>query len=276
MTLINHTVSVDQPVRERQEGLLCDGCDRWNHRTCNTVVSRTQYREAIRNDLDIDWQCKECRETQHDQPSPSSQSPISSVPAPRPSPTSTVQLFSDESSLEDPSLDNIEPEPPTAVTYDFVEYGSIRKKVKLVSSEGYTYNIKANFQTSTHWQCTIRPKNQPCRTTVKQIGNLFFKGECEHNHTPNVGILKATKIAAEVKKRALADIFKPASAIVDEVLLEQMDVAAPCPALQKPEYLARNAIYTRQQLLPKDPVDLEFELGDEHLRTMPPSSTCRR
>ena len=110
-------IECDQPVRERQEGLLCDGCDRWNHRTCNTGVSRNQYREAIKNDLDIDWQCKECRETQHDQPSPSSQSPISSVPAPRPSPTSTVQLFSDESSLQDPSLDNIEPEPPTAVTW---------------------------------------------------------------------------------------------------------------------------------------------------------------
>ena len=113
----------------RQEGLLCDGCNRWNHRTCNTGVSRTQYREAIRNDVDIDWQCKDCRITQLDQlapPPPSPQLLISS------SPTSTVQLFDEsdnDSSLEDPSVGDVEPQPPAPITYEFVEHGSIRKKI---------------------------------------------------------------------------------------------------------------------------------------------------
>ena len=84
---------------------------------------------------------------------------------------------------------------------------------------------------------------------------MFIKGQCEHNHAPDVGILNTTKI--------MADVFKPASAIVDEVLLKQMDVAAPCPAQHS--YLARNANYNHQQLRFKDPVALEFELQDEHL-----------
>lgn len=64
---------------------------------------------------------------------------------------------------------------------------------------------------------------------MKQILNLFIKGE--HNHAPDAEKLKATKIAAEVKQTALADVFKLASAIVDEVHQEQLDVAASCPAL---------------------------------------------
>ena len=50
--------------------------------------------------------------------------------------------------------------------------------------------------------------------------------------------LQAPKIAADVKQRALANVFKPASAIVDEIILEQFHVRVPLPALQKPEYLA--------------------------------------
>ena len=29
-------VTCKQPVRPRQEGLQCDGCQKWIHRTCNT------------------------------------------------------------------------------------------------------------------------------------------------------------------------------------------------------------------------------------------------
>ena len=72
------------------------------------------------------------------------------------------------------------------------------------------------------------------------------------------------KISAKTKKEAVANLFKPASAIVNEVLLAELP-DAPCPSLPKPEYLARNANYLRQRLRPSDPTDLEFQLDHDHV-----------
>ena len=86
-----------------------------------------------------------------------------------------------------------------------------------------------------------------------------------HTHHPrNVRAAVSAAIAATVKTKAAADIFKPASAIVEEVLLEQM-TDGPCSSLPRPEYIARAANRKRQQLRPKDPLDLNFELEDAHI-----------
>ena len=121
------------------------------------------------------------------------------------------------------------------------------------------------MKSTTYWQCIVRPKINPCRASVREVGGqLFFKGPTSHNHPPQTGIAKAMKIAATVKKRALADVLKPASAIVDEVLLEEID-NAPCPSLPKPEYMARNANLLRQSECPQDPIDLDFDIDANHL-----------
>ena len=49
-----------QSVRPRQEGLQCDGCLRWQHRTCNTCVSQSEYRDAVKTGASIDWRCLTC------------------------------------------------------------------------------------------------------------------------------------------------------------------------------------------------------------------------
>ena len=58
-------------------------------------------------------------------------------------------------------------------------------------------------------------------------------------------------------------MFKPASAIVDEVFLDNID-DRPCPSLPKPANLARAANRLRQCQRPNDPTDLEFVL-QEHI-----------
>ena len=79
-----------------------------------------------------------------------------------------------------------------------------------------------------------------------------------------VGVELAPTITAKVKAKASVDIFKPASAIVEEVLLEDLkDV--PCLCLPKPEYLARVFNRHRQRLRPKDPRDLNFDLEQDHI-----------
>ncbi|KAJ7352957.1 protein kinase [Desmophyllum pertusum] len=50
------------PVRPRQQGLQCDGCHRWCHRTCNTGISQNQYRAAVQSGEGIDWSCDTCVE----------------------------------------------------------------------------------------------------------------------------------------------------------------------------------------------------------------------
>ena len=51
------------PVRPRQEGLQCDGCSRWQHRTCHTGISQSQYRTAVKAEEPIDWSCDLCMNT---------------------------------------------------------------------------------------------------------------------------------------------------------------------------------------------------------------------
>ena len=47
-------------VRPRQEALQCEVCTRWQHRICNTRISRAEYRQAVKTNSDIDWRCNNC------------------------------------------------------------------------------------------------------------------------------------------------------------------------------------------------------------------------
>ena len=49
----------DQIVCPHQEALLCDGCERWQHCTCQTGISQLDYHEAVRSGKSIDWHCVE-------------------------------------------------------------------------------------------------------------------------------------------------------------------------------------------------------------------------
>ena len=60
MTHQDLCIHCKDPVGARQEGIQCDGCDRWQHRTCNSGITREQYRNAVRNGQGIDWRCVGC------------------------------------------------------------------------------------------------------------------------------------------------------------------------------------------------------------------------
>ena len=47
-------------VNSRQEALLCDGCNKWQHRKCNSGVARDVYRNAVQTGKDIPWKCELC------------------------------------------------------------------------------------------------------------------------------------------------------------------------------------------------------------------------
>ena len=60
-------------------------------------------------------------------------------------------------------------------------------------------------------------------------------------------------------------MFRPAPAIVNEVLPEERIDENPCPSLPKPENMVRAANRLRQQLRPEDPTDLAFEIAEENI-----------
>ena len=87
-------------------------------------------------------------------------------------------------------------------------------------------------------------------------GHSFVQGPQLHDH---LGQVKAARITARAKKEAMADIFKPATAIVNEVLLEEL-TDEPCPSLPKLINLVKAADHLWQRHRPSDHMDLEFEL----------------
>ena len=48
-------------ISSRQQGLQCDGCSKWQHRTCNSGVSQDAYRQAIRLGTPLCWTCASCQ-----------------------------------------------------------------------------------------------------------------------------------------------------------------------------------------------------------------------
>ena len=90
---------------------------------------------------------------------------------------------------------------------------------------------------------------------IERANGVFQASSNAHNHPGEVGTALAASITAKVKARAVADIFRPASAIVEKVLLEYF----PCPCIP------RAANRHRQRLRPKDPTELQFDLDAENI-----------
>lgn len=59
--MADNCIHCQHPVRAKQQGIQCDGCLKWNHRTCNTGISQQQYRTAVRAGAEILWFCPPCR-----------------------------------------------------------------------------------------------------------------------------------------------------------------------------------------------------------------------
>ena len=115
-SISDNCIQCTEPVRQRQQGIQCDGCHRWNHRTCNTGISQAEYRDAVRAGADIIWFCPFCpvaestRLTEHETSADILESEEFNPPRPANSTAeSTIydppQSAIDESSIEEPILE---------------------------------------------------------------------------------------------------------------------------------------------------------------------------
>ena len=126
-----------------------------------------------------------------------------------------------ESFIQDPAPDEVIAE-IQPVTFQIVESGTKRRKSSLIDSLGFSYNVHSRRPYATYWQCTVRPKGNPCKASVTERDGVFRPGQQSHNHIVEVGAATAAKIVSKVKSKALEEKFKPASAIVDEVTIRSI------------------------------------------------------
>ena len=56
----NNCIKCGKVVRARQHGILCEDCSRWQHRTCQTGITISDYRKAVSGKLEINWKCQDC------------------------------------------------------------------------------------------------------------------------------------------------------------------------------------------------------------------------
>ena len=60
MSVQDSCICCNEPVRARQQGLQCNGCEKWQHHTCDSGILQTVYQMAVKCKQDVDWRCQEC------------------------------------------------------------------------------------------------------------------------------------------------------------------------------------------------------------------------
>lgn len=154
-------IACQNPVRVRQQGLQCDGCFRWQHRTCGTGFSQCDYRFAVQIGASIDWRCVTCL-------SLSLSESTTSAPIAGSTPVDFTESMSslcqpladpavDESSILEPLPAAVENDSSFAVTFQILEDSTTKGRPKLIDNRGYCYNIKRRRANTTDWQCIVRP-----------------------------------------------------------------------------------------------------------------------
>ena len=109
----------------------------------------------------------------------------------------------------------------------------------------------------------MRSKHTRCYASVKQFGSTYTKGKNNHSHPPVKGTLLRAKIYAEAKNRGAKEVFKSAGTIAQDWISAHRSE----PFLPKPQNLIRATSLHRQQLRPKDPTSLTFDLNMDYMPT---------
>ncbi|XP_061178328.1 uncharacterized protein LOC133186965 [Saccostrea echinata] len=65
-SISDRCVACTRKVSARQHALLCDGCNRWQHRICDTGISQREYRDMIRSEITINFTCTICKRNEEE------------------------------------------------------------------------------------------------------------------------------------------------------------------------------------------------------------------
>ena len=142
--------------------------------------------------------------------------------------------------------------------FEIVLQGTLRRKPLLVDRTGFAFTVrKKPNKSTTYWTCSVRNKKVKCTATVIQKNGKFKIGFGSHCHPAKPAILEATKVVVRSKNEGENDIFKSATLIVEDAIIEEVDMEAPCPALSDPSLVARRVNRHRSKMRPEEPTSLD-------------------
>ena len=115
-------------------------------------------------------------------PLPMFLNPFETMPSQTPCAAPAEEVVNDHSS-DNVELAHSEFQSQSPTSFHLIQQGTRRGKTKLVTSNGYSFNIKRTHPNGTiYWQCTVRPKKNRCRASVLQWDGKFIQGQHQHNH----------------------------------------------------------------------------------------------
>ncbi|XP_071956851.1 uncharacterized protein [Antedon mediterranea] len=261
---MNACIECQQPVIENQEGLLCEECDRWQHRECDSGVTRAEYLRGVENGY-IEWSCRQCSE--NDQPMPDEIDVFAA----------DLGQFVEPEVHQEVEMENPYPQPnPVAgnddegdeIQYVVEEGTSAKGKATLIDSLGYQYTKKVDRRrANTTWRCYRRTLALTCKATVLERDGVYTRGLHEHICGMMPGRGKVAVIRRKIKATALERPFDSAAEIRDTIMRDDIGVGqiALHPTLPKPSSLARQANLRRKLSRPRHPSNLQFELQNQHI-----------
>jgi len=146
---------------------------------------------------------------------------------------------------------------PMSEDYMIHQTGSQKGKPLLVARVGYSYVVDRKRGNTTYWRCSVRSKANHCPATMTQDCDEFRLGRHEDSRPAQSGVEETINVITNVKRAAVLDVFRPTTALVEEVLLATVG-SKPLQSMPAVWNIARTANRARQALRPEDPVDLNF------------------
>lgn len=112
------------------------------------------------------------------------------------------------------------------ISYVIVPNATQRGKMRLVSSDGFTYNVKYSYMNRRSWICSHRPKfGKACGVVVRQsIDQDFFVRRGVHYHPPDSTALASSYIVSEIKKKSKTDFLNKPKEIIENILQESNEL----------------------------------------------------
>ncbi|KAI0210721.1 hypothetical protein LSAT2_004466 [Lamellibrachia satsuma] len=242
-------------VRPRQQAIQCDTCLQWQHRTCNTGVTQEMYRRMVREEEQFDWQCTLCSIPNVEAPTITPPPAINTdVEAPdnQPVANNTDVEAPDNHPLAN-NTDVEAPDNPPANDTDAQEADNPLNNT--------SFNVSRSFiQPERIDELFVVDELPADPVSVEELEPVFTILDAVSQLGKGKLIPNGYSYTVKIKAQAKSDIFQSASAIVESVLVNNIDVQRPCEALPGTISLTRTANRVRAKLRPDEPRDLQFQV----------------
>ena len=261
-------VVCDAAVGARQEGLQYDLCSKWQHRKCNSGVTRELYRILVIGVAELEqWKCRNCTELQDPK--------ISFNPIVESTSVSAVSLEDNVIPAVPPADDDVVPAVPPADDDVVPAVPPADDDVVPAVPPADDDVIPAVPPADDDVVPAVPPADddvvpdvppadddnvmQDVSYQIPERGNHYTAGP--HLHEADTWSHAKARISVVVKKSVREHVFASAGILVQEALMENSKMKF----LPKQSNLDRVTNQHRQKMRPNHPSDLDFETQYDHV-----------